>query len=669
MMMSRIKGRRGVVLPYVLIVGAVAMLLGATIFTAANASTALSKSGVSDRQAYLNAKSGIEYAKGVIAKDAKTGTLKNFFVVGKVNDVGQAEFAVSTSIPASIENDIYAVCTVAKTTSTWDVKIVSTGRGNAASKNDVKGEQKLVFTAHVTITPSLDVPGVVGVIENGGGFDPTIMVNDGTTYTTPELIIAGYRLTSTAPPTDYSILFQTPIKGGNGTGLSAEKLYFAAGTGKLKKGESRAVSLGIASNARVDLQADYLYIKDTLSGESGAKLFLTPKNSASASTMVYFAPGSKISIVGMPYPKEYSDGALFRVPSGTDFLDAIKQTSIAPLERSNADFQAAMRFFDVAVLKLSIPSTTGLPALSSLSFISGGTAGWATSNESAPLLAGGSPSNKTGKTVCLYATGGDGAEWTSATAANTEYKADVVRTIWNNATPWSIPAPKSTETSFTVTTDLLSLNIGSKNTSGSIEPVAPTSSFIVKSKTGLGNAILYVARSTDVIQATGAVVNLTPGWHSVRSGTDLFRMSEFDLDTLLVSNDVMMIDGNQGTDLLKYVSQTGKMSFEGNIAIPKNKAVEAVGTVFNFTGSEVLHNQKQGNQKQTLLLYTPSKTGDALVTFEKDITIEQISGALVKFQAGSYTFSSGIDLLNIGTNMPKPYVPGFDFAFSDSVFR
>ncbi len=665
-MTSRIRGKHGVVLPYVLIVGAVAMLLGATIFTAANASTALSKSGVSDRQAYLNAKSGIEYAKGVLAKDAKTGTLHNFFVIGKVNDLGQAQFAVSASTPASIADDIYAICTVVKDGADWDVKVVSTGRGNAASKEAEKGQQKLVFTAHVTITPSLDVPGVVGVIENGGGFDPTIMVNDGAPFTTSELSIAGYKLTNTAPATDYSLLFQTPIRGTAGTGLSAEKLYFAAGTGG--KTSTRAVSLEIAASATVSLQTDYIYVKDTLVGGSGARMMLTPKSSSRTSTMVLLAPGSTIRISGMA-DKNFPEGALYEVPSGADFLDSIQYNRITPLDTANPIYQAEMRLFDVTVLGLSIPKATSTPALESLSFISGLTAGWAKPVGAEINLAGGTASSKTGKTVCLYATGGDGAAWTSATLANSEYKADVVRTIWNNPTAWSIPAPESNETSFTVTADLLSLNIGSKIASACIEPAEPTSSFIVKSKTGSGNSIVYVARSTDVIQANGTVINLTPGWHSVKSGTDLFRMSLFDLDTLLVSSDVMMIDGNQGTDLLKYISQTGKVSFEGNIAIPKNKAVEAEGTVFNFTGSEILHNQNQGNQKQTLLLYTPTRTGDVLVTFAKNITIEQVSGALVKFQAGSYIFTSGIDLLNIGTNMPKPYVPGFDFAFSDSVFR
>ena len=82
--------RRGAALPTVVIVAAVALILGAGIFSAANVSSQISRASTAGRQAYLNAKSGVEYSIAAIERYAAiNGTLPSrFHAAGAIGEAG-----------------------------------------------------------------------------------------------------------------------------------------------------------------------------------------------------------------------------------------------------------------------------------------------------------------------------------------------------------------------------------------------------------------------------------------------------------------------------------------------------------------------------------------------------------------------------------------------------
>lgn len=678
-MVRRARGRRGAVLPYVLIVGVAVLVLGASIFTAANASSALSRSSVASRQAYLNAKSGIEYTKGIIAKRAQnTGALGSttsvtFYIMGVVNDTGNAQFSASSSKPTTTDFPIYSVCEADYLGSgSWSVRVESVGRGNAAAiQRGDKVEQRIVFTTQVDIEGGVDPGTGTGVpLDNlgaGTGFDPTIMVHDGAPYTTPIAPDGSHTLISSAPQTEYSILFQTPIKApASNAGLIAEKLYFAY------KGTAPSLMLEAASN--VSLKTDYVYVAGDLvaktNGVSTGKIVLTPKTKSR--TIVYMAAGSRIRLLNTNGSsttlKTFSEAAVYEVPPGRDFIASINGAggtpTLPPLESGNTTFESEYLYIDATVRNFG---QTGAPPLGS--FVSGITSGWVGAQDT--LMSTGGPTDRTGKTVCWYSTGGSGAPWTSATAGS--YTADAARIIWNSADSLAVP---SGETSFTVAADLISFNIRSK----SISPADPAASFVVRTKSGAGDVALYVTTQLAITQADGTSLHLLPGWNSIKSGTDLFRIRENDytFDAFVVDNNrFAAVVTNSGNGPLVFTATEG-VRFNGQITVPKNKQLTVKGTDFLFTDGTIDH-LDQGNQKQTFILQTPTGLGNVIVSFDRDTTIQQAKKfkAPVTFYAGTYVFASGVDLLNydIVTHPPVEYDPSvpeagaFDFTFSDSVFR
>lgn len=65
------RSKKGAVLAYVIIIGAALIILAAMAALAANSSITMADTGIKTREAYLNAKSGVEYSK-VIAMDVRT---------------------------------------------------------------------------------------------------------------------------------------------------------------------------------------------------------------------------------------------------------------------------------------------------------------------------------------------------------------------------------------------------------------------------------------------------------------------------------------------------------------------------------------------------------------------------------------------------------------------
>lgn len=100
--------KKGAALAYVIIVAAVLLVLAAALVTAALGSIDFSQKTSDSRQAYLTAKSAIEYAKGQLAKDAKDSSSKlcrgkeDVFYV-KVSPNDQTSFQVSSAEPAEKE--------------------------------------------------------------------------------------------------------------------------------------------------------------------------------------------------------------------------------------------------------------------------------------------------------------------------------------------------------------------------------------------------------------------------------------------------------------------------------------------------------------------------------------------------------------------------------------
>lgn len=667
-------GKRGAVLPYVIVVGVAILVLGAAIFTAANASAAMSRSSVAGRQAYLNAKSGIEYAKGVLAKRAQsTGTLpERFYAVGVVNDSGNAQFSATGVRPSSTDAPIFVEVRASfEGEGNWDIEMTSTGRGNVASLgSDDDIIQKLDFSTKMAITGGIapsDGDGVnLGDLGAGTGFDPTIIANRGAPYSTANPT-GGFILTPGTPPTEYSLLFQTPtLANQSGTLLNAEKLYFA------NKGTTP--SLRVDSGVTASFTTDFIYVAgDLVVGQTASakgKIVLNPKNRGA--TVVYFANGARLRYVNhstgaLSDVKSFTSpgGTMYSVAPGTDLV-ALLAGSSTPLLAGDTVFESNVLYFDATVRNLG---TLGAPVLGS--FVSGGTAGWVGPTDN--MMSGGVPSSHVDKTICWYSTGGAGEEWASATTG--KYEAWNTRLIWDNAGTWSIPSPSvEGQEPFTLATNLISLNIRGR----SIAPADAQSKFILRTMSGAGDVAVFVARNTNIVQRTGSAVTFLPGWYSIKSGTDLFELSQGDyqFDAFVIDNKLFAaVVTNSGNAPLVFTATDG-VRFDGSIVVPKNKQLTVKGTEFLFTDLEI-DTGDQGNKKQTFILHTPTMSGNVIVTFSMNTTIRQSDKrTYIDFAKGTYYFPSGVDLINYELpNPPSHYLgedaaPGaFEFTFSMGTYR
>nr|WP_319487381.1 hypothetical protein [uncultured Caproiciproducens sp.] len=79
--------RRGAALAYVIVVSAVLMILAAALIFSAKFNLDFSKNGLEGRQAYLDAKSAIEYGRSYVLKNPDTG---DFTIVKNTGDLGFA---------------------------------------------------------------------------------------------------------------------------------------------------------------------------------------------------------------------------------------------------------------------------------------------------------------------------------------------------------------------------------------------------------------------------------------------------------------------------------------------------------------------------------------------------------------------------------------------------
>lgn len=648
-----VPSKRGAALPTVVIVAAVALILGAGIFSAANVSSQISRASTAGRQAYLNAKSGVEYSIAAIERYAAiNGTLPDrFHAAGAIEEAGGFTLSFVEGVPGSAslaDEEIFVDGTVSGGPNEFTITVTSVGRGNRDSLTQAERDVRhtIRYTADVLVTQSVEVPGVIDIMK-GAGFDPSIIVSDDsdTRFAYKSVLSGGYVLKQPTLSTDRAVLFQQPVIADTSYGLEVGRAYFAA-----------PASLEIKAGNATRFQADQIHIAGELRIGSGASMILTPRTEGRTGTAVYFGPQASMLVGGDK--TRFDPGKLFWIPAGTDLVQAIRSGIAEPLVASDPIAIETRSKLDNTVLQFGEKDALPLG-----SFLSGTAVGWVGPGFD---LRGGAPSWREGSAMAFYAGAGGGAEW--VTSCQQPWRAQSVRLVWDSTDPLLVPSPQSDESSFTVIADVQSFDIGSPG-AAVLGPADPGAGYIVKTESGNGNVMLFVAHEMLVRQKSGIDLPLSPGWHSVRSGSDLFDIAPDELDTLfVVDSDLNPIKGNQGTELLQYIS-VGRVVMEGNIAVPKNKRVEVLATGFEFTGSQITHNTQQGNEKHTLLLIGPVGVKSFIVTFESTIQVEQVSGEIITFQAGSYVMDNPTDLLNFGPTPPKPYVPVHDVTFSNGTYR
>lgn len=134
--------KRGMVLVFVMFTGVLLVALLLVILIAFNATTGLITRSADDRQAYLNAKSGIEYAKSRLSQEVYQGFLPDtdFYIYGKPGDLTYTIGAPENESDYA-DDPVFVVCTgTVKTTSTGssisvnaDIGMVSYGQNDTSS--------------------------------------------------------------------------------------------------------------------------------------------------------------------------------------------------------------------------------------------------------------------------------------------------------------------------------------------------------------------------------------------------------------------------------------------------------------------------------------------------------------------------------------------------------
>lgn len=108
--------KKGVVLPYVMILGLSMLILATAMLSLVNISASRGKSSFEYAQAYSNARSAISFAQGVLLRDAQAGSLRSFYLSGTAGADNRMIFTgIYSEVPADA-GTVYAVCTYTSTT-------------------------------------------------------------------------------------------------------------------------------------------------------------------------------------------------------------------------------------------------------------------------------------------------------------------------------------------------------------------------------------------------------------------------------------------------------------------------------------------------------------------------------------------------------------------------
>lgn len=99
--------KRGISLAYVIVAAMALLILSGTLVAAASRNEDLTLNSVDGRQAYLTAKSAVEYAKGVISAEAQAGSVDSFSVVP---GSGSNPFQIKTPAAVPDGKTVYAEC-------------------------------------------------------------------------------------------------------------------------------------------------------------------------------------------------------------------------------------------------------------------------------------------------------------------------------------------------------------------------------------------------------------------------------------------------------------------------------------------------------------------------------------------------------------------------------
>lgn len=295
------KGRRGVSLAYVIVTAMALLILCGALAAAAARNLDLTVDSLDGRQAYLTAKSAVEYAKGEVLRELQNGGPQDFSVG---SGSGGAPFRIVTPKADPDGVDVLASC-------------VKSGDGVKISAK-VKYRNSARFRTF----------GYTFSLEQSGGFEAPFdgYMVAGARYGSDQILNGDNHLKGTTCP--FPALFKIPIvcQGSIGT-FKAPSMYFIGGL------------RFTAADDSATLAADLVCFNGDLTGSRNSSQHPSCKLRCTGSEGVVWFNGTTITLTNTSDPQKgfsrhFDDGPYY-FRNGTDLFDSDDLDSLTPVESSD----------------------------------------------------------------------------------------------------------------------------------------------------------------------------------------------------------------------------------------------------------------------------------------------------------------------------------------------
>lgn len=695
------RSKKGAVLAYVLIIGAGLMILAAMAVIAASSSISMSDTGVKSREAYLNAKSGIEYSKIIAqnlgtqvsgqlaASPASIATFPLYETRYAYYDKGEDAFhsetgitATSSAFQASPIQITYLIKHVVKErpqassdsaiTYDYDLKIKFTSVGRSNRPFNMPFLTDSAIKMDYVIKP-LKGSGVLGgaattssaafeILSTGSAFDCDIS-QDMSCYLRGDDTTAAlhnFNNSSTSYAADHSIVFSKTLKATEANAIQrANKMYFLGNPLSINVNRNSITGNTVDSSS---LYSNYIYINNDISFSNIRSPYSFSIYPLSGDCIVFF---DNVKLTVSYYPNTYSTtptvytktlngfysiyGNLFRCyrqgntlrfdTTTWNSIDSSKETDTATIKTYRNQFDPYLVY----------PEYLGIQKATS-----GRTAGWtadtgtydaATSADyftTAVNFLVPPAADRTSELVIMYANSFN----TAFPNTTVQYKAKQIRlatSMADSPPDFNIPAGKKLD----FKTDIFSYYGGDITDSGT------NNSFSVTSLSGKDVVPIYFARETYIGN------NVFPaGYALVTSGTNLLDDTAQDSlqttdiwypgETLSASS--ILLKGNQyGVLRIRWFSEV-------NAVGPTTVTIDASDLILSGIVIPEITDNTVGD-----LVLTPPSGGAITMYIVRDMYVRtqplsdwQIS-KVVLIKAGFYRVENPLSFLSLlGDDSPLP---------------
>lgn len=311
--------KRGSVLVYVLIVIALLSVLSISVLTYVKFHSNYAILSINEKQAYLYAKSGIEYAKSMIKDEVKYQIKEGVtYLYGSIGDISKS----GTRPDKPETNQIFVKCTIEVNGSHYHYTIESTGlvlnatdKKLAEDKLQYKGD---ILSSQIYIDNPI-IPEVNGItVFSGTNLDWIKQTGEfnNTVTTSSETVI----LDAIEKKNDVECINKS---NDSNNIYTAKKIYFIDMLTVDNKKELylKADFIYFAGDIIGDRQDAEINISTNLSTLTGSKIsgdFSTDKTYG----VIYFATGTKIISNEIEIFKQDAPGAYYYFPTGIDLLNS-----------------------------------------------------------------------------------------------------------------------------------------------------------------------------------------------------------------------------------------------------------------------------------------------------------------------------------------------------------